>query len=66
MDKELPKGAYSTEIKEKHSFNQLIEEIRNIGFDPQHLQHVKDFDLTHPQSWSTLTEEEYNQSTESS
>lgn len=39
-------------------FGQLIEQIRHQGFDPENLQHVSEFDLTHKHSFRTLTAEE--------
>jgi len=60
VDRQLNSCPQSTHVKGTESFNQLIEEVRKQGFDPKHLQHVTDFDLSHPQSWSTLTEEEHN------
>lgn len=58
VDKKLPKGPFSTQIKEGEQFNQFIEEVKHQGFNPEFLQHVTEFDLSHPQSWSTLTTEE--------
>lgn len=39
-------------------FEQLIDEIRNAGFEPTYLQHVKKFSLKHRDSFQTLTEKE--------
>ena len=63
VDKELHKTPQSTHIKGTEAFNKLIEDVRHQGFNPQHLQHVTEFDLSHPESWSTLTDEEHNNET---
>lgn len=42
------------------AFIELVEEIRQKGFDPEHLQHVSDFDLAHPDSFQTLTHTEHD------
>jgi len=60
VDKQLTTSPQSTQVKGTETFKQLIEEVRKQGFNPEHLQHVTEFDLSHPQSWSTLTEEEHN------
>jgi len=41
---------------------QLREKIFEVGFDPTHNQHVRDFDLNHEDSFQTLTNDE-NRST---
>lgn len=46
--------ANSTLVKESEKFAQLIREIRKEGFDPTFQQHVKDFNLKHPDSFQTL------------
>lgn len=61
VDKPLHKTPQSTHIKETAAFNELLESVRRQGFNPSHLQHVKDFDLSHPESWKTLTDKEYTQ-----
>ena len=58
LDKLLQKGASSTTIKESADFGQLIQYVRKQGFDPEHLQRVTDFNLDHPDSFQTITEEE--------
>ncbi len=60
VDQQLHRGALSTHVKEKPDFNKLVESIREQGFNPKYLQHVKEFDLNHPDSWSTLSLEEHN------
>ena len=60
VDKQLKTNAQSTHIKQDSNFTKLIEKVRKSGFSPDHLQHVSKFDLSHPESWSTLTNEEHN------
>lgn len=60
VDRKLHREAISTHIKEGADFGQLVENIRAEGFNPKHLQHVKKFDLDHPDSWSSLTKDEDN------
>lgn len=58
FDKSLPKKAFGTPIKDLPEFREIIQQIRLDGFDPAHLQHVSNFNLRHPDSFQTLTEEE--------
>lgn len=62
VDRALHKTPQSTHIKETVQFSKLLESVRQQGFNPEHLQHVKDFDLSHPESWNTLTQEEHSPS----
>ncbi|WP_144391770.1 ABC transporter ATP-binding protein [Pleionea sediminis] len=62
FDKELKFKGASTEIKDTDEFKKLIKSIKEIGFEPRILQHVKDFNLTHPDSYQTLTEIEHRNS----
>jgi NitT/TauT family transport system ATP-binding protein len=39
-------------------FGEMVQGIRLQAFDPEYRQHVRDFELTHPQSWATLTPHE--------
>ena len=50
----------STKVKESAEFGKLIQDMRREGFDPAYLQHVTEFDLSHPDSFQTLTEIEKN------
>jgi NitT/TauT family transport system ATP-binding protein len=52
--------ASSSDVKSNVEFVELIEAIRQAGFSPSFLQHVKDFNLNHPDSFQTLTEAEFN------
>lgn len=58
-DYQLPRSASSTEVKHTPEFTQLIAQIRSEGFDPKTLQHAKDFNYSHPDSWQTLTDDEH-------
>jgi NitT/TauT family transport system ATP-binding protein len=57
-DYELPSAAASTKIKRTPEFVALADEIRHIGFDQDVLRHVTEFNLRHPDSFQTLSEEE--------
>lgn len=47
-------GISSTRVKNDPEFIKLIQQIRNDGFDPQIRQHVKEFNLKHPDSFQTI------------
>jgi NitT/TauT family transport system ATP-binding protein len=55
-DHQLPAIASATLIKHDPAFLELIKSLREDGFDPLHLQHVKEFNLRHPDSFQTLEE----------
>lgn len=57
-DYRLPRVAASTETKHATGFVELIERIRQEGFNPRHLQHAREFNLAHPDAFQTLTEYE--------
>jgi NitT/TauT family transport system ATP-binding protein len=57
-DYALPNQAVSTRVKRSREFIELADEIRGIGFDPEVLQHVTEFNLRHRDSFQTLTPEE--------
>lgn len=57
-DYPLPNAIYSTKVKTSAEFLDTVEEIRKVGFDPEHLRHVSEFNLRHPDSFQTLTAEE--------
>lgn len=59
-DYALPSVALSTEIKTSSVFQELIGSIRQQGFDPSVLQHVRDFNLEHTDSFQTLLDQERN------
>ncbi len=53
-DHRLPEIATATSVKHNPEFVALIQQMRQEGFDPAHLQHVSDFNLSHPDSFQTL------------
>ncbi len=57
-DYKLPRTASSTVAKQSKEFSDLINAIRREGFDPEYLQHAHEFNLKHPDSFQTLTEQE--------
>jgi NitT/TauT family transport system ATP-binding protein len=59
-DHVLPRMATSMAVKESAEFQQLINSVREEGFDPLVRQHVAAFNLKHPDSYQTLLEEEHN------
>lgn len=59
-DYDLPRVSVSTEAKYTHDFIDLINRIRHEGFNPEHLQHVSAFNLSHPDSFQKLTEQEHS------
>lgn len=59
-DYKLQHTATSSSVKNAPEFVELIKAIRQAGFDPTYLQHAKDFNLNHPDSFQTLTEQELN------
>lgn len=57
-DYALPRMATSTQVMESPEFQQLVTRIRGDGFDPKVRQHVREFNLHHPDAWRTLTDAE--------
>lgn len=60
-DHPLPDVATSTEIINSKDFQALIEQVRQEGFNPAIRQHVRDFNLKHPDSFRTLLQTEDHQ-----
>lgn len=56
-DYPLPRRAFSTTVKQTSHFTKLIEQIRQEGFNPAYRQRVTAFNLKHPDSFQTLSEE---------
>jgi NitT/TauT family transport system ATP-binding protein len=54
-DYALANAVTSTKVKTQPEFLELVAEIRQRGFDPAARQHVRDFNLKHPDSFHTLT-----------
>ncbi len=57
-DYQLEAMVNSTEVKKNSHFKDFIATIRAEGFDPKIRQHVRNFNLNHPDSFQTLTKEE--------
>jgi NitT/TauT family transport system ATP-binding protein len=57
-DYALPSAVASTKVKRSAEFASLADEIRRVGFDPEVLQHVTEFNLRHPDSFQTLAPDE--------
>jgi NitT/TauT family transport system ATP-binding protein len=58
-DYQLPRGVTSTASKQSPEFVELVARIRREGFDPAYRRHVREFNLRHPDSFRTLTEDEH-------
>ncbi|MBI2039381.1 MAG: ABC transporter ATP-binding protein [Candidatus Niyogibacteria bacterium] len=57
-DHPLSRHALSTDVKKTADFGAFIQMIRHEGFDPSNRMHVTKFNLKHPDSFQTLTDEE--------
>ena len=57
-DYQLPRTVSGTAVKQTREFAELIACIRKEGFDPDFLRHAHEFNLRHPDSFQTLTEED--------
>jgi len=55
-------GSYprTSQFKYSDKMAQLIKKLRSEGLDPTHHQHIKDFDLSHQDSFRTVSKEELN------
>lgn len=53
-DHSLPDVVNSTAVKKDPEFQALIASLRKDGFDPEYLQHVREFNLQHADSFQTL------------
>ncbi|MBI3273591.1 MAG: ABC transporter ATP-binding protein [Candidatus Colwellbacteria bacterium] len=58
LDKAIP-FSQSHDFKSTPEFAVLEQQIRRDGLDPSHRQHVKDFELSHPDSFRTVTPKEW-------
>lgn len=58
LDKAIP-FSQSHDFKLTSEFAALEKQIRRDGLDPNHRQHVKEFDLSHPDSFRTVSVEEW-------
>ncbi len=57
-DHQLSMNVSGTSVKKEKSFKDLITQIREEGFSPEYLQHARDFNLKHPDSFQTLNHKE--------
>jgi len=57
-DHQLARSVSATGVKRSAEFSALIEQIREVGFNPEYLQHARDFNLKHPDAFQTLTTQE--------
>lgn len=57
-DYPLSRKASSTVVKEQAQFGELIQQIRQEGFNPGYRRHVSAFNLLHNDSFQTLTKQE--------
>ncbi|MGA1868453.1 MAG: ABC transporter ATP-binding protein [bacterium] len=48
-----------TDFKYTPEFNKLLEQIRRDGLDPSHTQHISQFDLSHADSYRSVTGDEW-------
>lgn len=60
LDKAIP-FSQSHDFKHTPEFNALEQQVRRDGLDPNYRQHLKNFDLSHPDSFRTVTPEEWRQ-----
>lgn len=58
LDKAIP-FSQSHDFKLTPEFAALEQQVRRDGLDPNYRQHVKDFDLSHPDSFRTVAVEEW-------
>lgn len=58
MDKDLSHISLSSGSRMKKEVVELEQLILDKGFDPKVLQHANEFDLSHKDSWQTLTDDE--------
>lgn len=58
VDHQLAGTVSGTGVKRSPEFGDLIESIREAGFNPEYLQHARDFNLVHPDAFQTLTGDE--------
>ncbi|MES2825330.1 MAG: ABC transporter ATP-binding protein [Pseudomonadota bacterium] len=56
----LQRQPLASTVKDTHVFREFITELRQTGFNPANKQHVKEFNLLHPNSFQTLTSAEHS------
>jgi NitT/TauT family transport system ATP-binding protein len=59
-DKEIPGGhPKPTNFKYMPEFIALLEQVRKDGLDPDHKQHISEFDLSHKDAFRTVNVDEW-------
>ena len=58
-DHHLPDIPSATAVKHNPEFVSLLNTLRQDGFSPEHLQHVREFNLTHPDSFQSYEQVEH-------
>ena len=58
FDQLLPRQAFSTKVKTTPEFTAMVAKVLEQGFRPEHRIHVSKFNLSHPDSFQTLSTEE--------
>lgn len=59
-DKAIPGGhPKPTNFKYTPEFRELLEQIRRDGLDPDHKQHISEFDLSHQDAFRTVNKDEW-------
>jgi NitT/TauT family transport system ATP-binding protein len=48
-----------TNFKYTPEFRELLEQVRKDGLDPDHKQHISEFDLSHQDAFRTVEEDEW-------
>jgi len=61
-DYQLPRAATATDVKRAPEFSDLMMRIRQEGFDPHIRRDIREFNLKHPHSFRTLTQDELRKS----
>lgn len=61
-----PPGSHprSSDFKYSDEMNQIMQKLRTDGLDPDHRQHIKDFDLSCKDAFRTVTKEEWREQNE--
>jgi hypothetical protein len=54
----------SSDFKYSKEMNRFVQKVRTDGLDPEHKQHIRDFDLSHKDAFRTVSKEEWNKKNE--
>jgi NitT/TauT family transport system ATP-binding protein len=57
-DYQIKTSAGSTVVKGTAEFGELLQQVKQEGFEADYRKHVDEFNLRHPDAWRTLREEE--------